>query len=164
MRCVLATLVEFWLLMLISWQIKDSARTLHIRRRKSVRGRLLNMVDRSIGWIIVTIVGFLTAIIAFLIVRSEQWLFDIKEGYCSEGWWRAMRFCCPMSVDSQSLRITNMPAEIEVCEAWTTWAQVFGSKADKHGVESWVIEYISYMAIAVSALEFSLTLKLTRRC
>lgn len=143
--------------------IKDSARTLHIRRRKSVRGRLLNMADRTIGWIIVTIVGFLTAIIAFLIVRSEQWLFDVKEGYCSEGWWRAMRFCCPMSVDSQSLRITKMPSEIEVCDAWTTWAEVFGPKADKHGVESWVIDYISYMVIALALAVASslLTINLT---
>ena len=130
--------------------IKDSARTLRIRRRRSARGRLLNLVDRSIGWVIVTIVGLLTAVVAFLIVRSEQWLFDIKEGYCSEGWWRAMRFCCPTSVDSQSLRVTTMPTEIEVCDAWTTWADVFGPKADRHGIESWIIEYVSYMAIALS--------------
>ncbi|CAE7227768.1 unnamed protein product [Rhizoctonia solani] len=147
--------------------IKDSARTLRIRRRNSTRGKLLNLVDRSIGWIIVTIVGFLTAVVAFLIIRSEQWLFDIKEGYCSEGWWRAMRFCCPASINKQSLRIARMPTEIEVCEAWTTWAQVFGPKDDGTGswpgLESWSIEYVLYMAIAlVLALTSSfLTLRLT---
>ncbi|KAB5589136.1 ClC voltage-gated chloride channel protein [Ceratobasidium theobromae] len=146
--------------------IKDSARTLHTRRRRSVRGRLLNLADRSIGWIIVTIVGFLTAVIAFLIIRAEQWLFDIKEGYCSEAWWRAMRFCCPMSVDNQSLRIASIPAETEACEAWTTWAEAFGpgGKHDSwYGFESWMIEYVSYMAIALAlALTSSfLTIRLT---
>lgn len=147
--------------------IKDSARTLHIRRRKSVRGRLLNAVDRSIGWVIATIVGFVTAVIAFVIVRAEQWLFDIKEGYCSEGWWRAQRFCCPLIVDSQSLRVANMPAEIELCDAWTTWAQVFAPKTvtsgSWYGIEAWTIEYISYMVIALAlALTSSvLTIRLT---
>lgn len=42
-----------------------------------------------------SIVGFLTAIIAFGIVRLEQWLFDIKEGRCLDGWHKAKRFCCP---------------------------------------------------------------------
>ncbi|CAE6483643.1 unnamed protein product [Rhizoctonia solani] len=147
--------------------IKDSARTLRIRQRKSTRGKLINMADRSIGWIIVTIVGFLTAVVAFLIVRSEQWLFDIKEGYCAEGWWRAMRFCCPASIDKQSLRITRMPTEIEVCEAWRTWAQVFSPNDDGTGplpgLESWSIEYVSYMVIALAlALTSSfLTINLT---
>lgn len=151
-RCVLSHSVQCVLMFGIP-QIKDSARTLHTRRRRSVRGRLLNLADRSIGWIIVTIVGFLTAVIAFLIIRAEQWLFDIKEGYCSEAWWRAMRFCCPMSVDNQSLRIASIPAETEACEAWTTWAEAFGpgGKHDSwYGFESWMIEYVSYMAIAVS--------------
>ncbi|CAE6511278.1 unnamed protein product [Rhizoctonia solani] len=146
--------------------IKDSARTLRIRRRKSARGKLLNLVDRSIGWIIVTIVGFFTAVVAFVIIRSEQWLFDIKEGYCAKGWWRAMRFCCPAGVDAQSLRMSRMPTETEVCEAWITWAQVFGpDDGIGHGpnLESWSIEYVLYMVIAlVLALTSSfLTINLT---
>ncbi|KAF8739755.1 chloride channel, partial [Rhizoctonia solani] len=146
--------------------IKDSARTLQIRRRQSARGRLLNLVDRSTGWLIVTIVGLLTALVAFAIIRAEQWLFDIKEGYCVEGWWRAMRFCCPASLDSQSLRMAKVPAPIEVCEAWRTWAQVFDSGDDSgsdSGLELWAIEYITYMAIAlVLALASSfLTINLT---
>ncbi|KAG8733942.1 hypothetical protein FRC10_012058 [Ceratobasidium sp. 414] len=154
----------------IDWlhdSIKDSARTLRIRRRRSARGRLLNAADRSIGWLVVTIVGLLTAVIAFAIVRGEQWLFDIKEGYCSEGWWRAQRFCCPLSVDSQSLRISSMPSGVELCDAWTTWADVFGPENGKrsswYGLESWAIEYVSYMIIAlVLALASSLlTINLT---
>ena len=59
-------------------QIKDSARLLRLRRRRSPRGKARAAADRSIGWIIVTLVGLLTALVAFLIVRSEQLLFDLK--------------------------------------------------------------------------------------
>ena len=52
--------------------IKDSARQSALRRRKSKRGKFRRQLDRSIGWLTVTIIGFLTAIIAFVIVRSEQ--------------------------------------------------------------------------------------------
>ncbi len=54
-------------------QIKESARALQLRNRRSLRGRIINAWDRSLGWIVVTIVGVLTAITAFVIVRLEQW-------------------------------------------------------------------------------------------
>jgi chloride channel 3/4/5 len=68
---------------------------LRLRQRRSFRGRLVNALDRSLGWFVVSIVGFLTAILAFGIVRLEQWFFDIKEGMCMDGWYKAKRFCCP---------------------------------------------------------------------
>ncbi|KAG9095489.1 hypothetical protein FS749_010358 [Ceratobasidium sp. UAMH 11750] len=42
--------------------IKDSARTLRIRRRRSARGRLLNAADRSIGWLALAIISSLLTI------------------------------------------------------------------------------------------------------
>jgi chloride channel 3/4/5 len=76
--------------------IKDSLRFSRLRRRrKSLRSRIRLMFDKSLGWFIVTIVGFLSAVVAFLVVRSEQWLFDLKEGYCTTSVWKAKRFCCP---------------------------------------------------------------------
>ena len=105
--------------------IKDSARLYRLRRRKSVRGRMRIASDRLMGWIIVTIVGFLTAVAAFLIVRSEQWLFDIKYGYCAAGWWKARRFCCPIT--SEEVRTFPLGAlhQPESCKAWVTWGQAF---------------------------------------
>ncbi|KAG6891477.1 hypothetical protein C0992_006208 [Termitomyces sp. T32_za158] len=75
--------------------IKDSARFSRLRKRKSLRSRVRLAIDKSLGWFVVTIVGFFSAIVAFLVVRSEQWLFDVKEGYCYGAWWKAKRFCCP---------------------------------------------------------------------
>jgi len=97
-------------------QIKDSSRVrrLHSAARRSNRGKIALFLDRSQGWIIVTIVGILTAMVAFLIVRGESstylgprtkderggrrgadrisigrgsgesWLFDLKDGYCAK--------------------------------------------------------------------------------
>jgi len=102
--------------------IKDSMRVYRLRRHKSVRGRMNNATDRLMGWIVVTIVGFLTAIAAFLIVRSEQWLFDIKYGYCAAGWWKARRFCCPAIADARTFALG---ASSETCSSWLSWGEVF---------------------------------------
>jgi chloride channel 3/4/5 len=145
------------------------------------------MWDRATGWIIVTIIGLLAAVFAFAIVRSEQWLFDLKEGRCRTGFFRAKRFCCPISIDSNAsssnfidafspvtllsnfIAPRGAPPEFpdEPCPDWEYWAEVFG------GIEwppnshfewtQWSIEYISYIVVAISlALGSSiLTLKLT---
>ena len=147
----------------IDWlhdSIKDSARQARLRRRKSRRGQLRRQVDRSVGWVIVTIVGFLTAVVAFCIVRSEQWLFDLKEGYCGDAWYRSKRFCCP-PVDETSQYtpyhnfLSYTLADEESCSAWKTWNSVFGPMVDGSewvAFESNMVEYIAWTIIAVSQL------------
>lgn len=119
--------------------IKDSARFSRLRRRKSMRARIRLIFDKSLGWIIVTIVGFLTALIAFFVVRCEQLLFDMKEGYCRHSWWKAKGFCCPSLEDLEQ-------AEEEMCPNWRTWSDVF-SKNETHGDN--IIDYGSYIFVAV---------------
>jgi chloride channel 3/4/5 len=131
--------------------IKGSVRTFRLRKHRSFRGRWRSRIDRSIGWIIVTIVGFLSAVVAFMIVRSEQWLFDLKNGYCTTGWWKAERFCCPDFEDG----LLTTPhfverSQSEVCENWRMWADVFAGKGNpKLGDD--VLGYLMYAGIAVSA-------------
>jgi chloride channel 3/4/5 len=119
--------------------IKDSLRFSRLRRRKSLRSRARLMFDKSLGWIIVTIVGFLSAVVAFLVIRSEQFLFDLKEGYCTTSCWKAKRFCCPYLVPSDLMN----PHLGQPCAAWRQWHQV-GDNVNNP------VEYISYTIIAVS--------------
>ena len=144
----------------IDWlhdSIKGSAYQARLRRRKSFRGTLRRTLDRSIGWIVVSIVGFLTAIIAFLITRSEQWLFDFKEGYCDWAWYKSKRFCCP-TVDDNQLSI--LPAFLssvpdDQCPGWRPWSEVFGPVVDGSPwllFESEMVEYIAYILVAVSSM------------
>ena len=130
--------------------IKDSTRRFHLRKRISFRGRLRNRIDRSVGWIIVTIVGFLSAVVAFMIVRGEQWLFDFKDGYCTTGWWKAERFCCPGFDDD--LFVTPYFVErskLEVCENWRRWADVFAREGNPELRDN-LLAYLMYAGLAVS--------------
>lgn len=129
--------------------IKDSVRFSRLRHGKSVRSHLRLAFDKSLGWIIVTITGFLTAVVAFLVVRSEQWFFDAKYGYCTAGWWKAMRFCCP---DGHGLHSSNEAR----CPDWVDWSDSLTSWAHPGAIENDYVEYISYTLIAVCAFPTSL--------
>ncbi|KAJ7680391.1 chloride channel [Mycena polygramma] len=129
--------------------IKDSVRFSRLRKRKTLRARARLFIDKSMGWFIVTVVGFLTAVVAFLVIRGEQWLFDLKEGHCHDAWWKARRFCCPEAVE-------NVVGEC----SWKTWSESLvrtGTLAEDF------LEYISYsvIAVALSTLACVLTLVLT---
>jgi len=131
--------------------IKDSARRFRLRKRASFRGRMRSRIDSSVGWIIVTIVGFLSAVVAFMIVRSEQWLFDLKDGYCTTGWWNAERFCCPGFADELFTTPYFVPQQrSEVCKNWRTWADVFAGKGNPKPGDD-ILAYSMYAGIAVSA-------------
>jgi chloride channel 3/4/5 len=93
-------------------QIKDSSRIFKLRKRKSLRGRIGNAIDRSLGWVVVTIVGFMAAVLAFAIVRSEHLLFDLKEGHCTQGWYTAQWFCCSVRPAASK----SMGAGEDTCE------------------------------------------------
>lgn len=127
--------------------IKDSVRFSRLRRRKSLRARVRLAIDKSLGWFIVTIVGFLTAVVAFLIVRSEQWLFDTKDGYCRDSWWKAKAFCCP---DVDEIRTFGLPSTSNDegnCLKWRKWSDVFSGEMG--GLGDNTVDYLSYAFIAV---------------
>ncbi len=133
--------------------IKDSTRLYRLRRHKSVRGRMRIASDRLMGWIIVTIVGFLTAITAFIIVRSEQWLFDIKYGYCKAGWWRARRFCCPSASETRTFALGSSP---EACKTWVTWGEAF-TDTGSSPLSRLLVDRTTYSLLAVRQSRFSLS-------
>ncbi|KAF8633290.1 hypothetical protein AX17_004465 [Amanita inopinata Kibby_2008] len=130
--------------------IKDSVRFSRLRRRKSVRARIRLFFDKSLGWVIVTIVGFLTSVIAFLVVRSEQWLFDSKEGYCQPAWWKAKRFCCPELGDAAVAHVSSF-INATNCPAWRSWADVF-----THAQGSAMADLVQYIVYAIIALLLAL--------
>lgn len=144
--------------------IKESSRIRRIRHlaTRSVRGGIANAWDRFQGWLIVTVVGVLTALVAFMIIRSEMAFFDLKEGYCASSWGTAKRFCCaprqgrghpdPSSGDEES------------CGDWVEWGQFFGGGDDDNESSFWSEpEFLAYFAVAVSiaCLSSALTYYLT---
>jgi chloride channel 3/4/5 len=126
--------------------IKDSVRFARLRRRRSIRAKIKLLFDRGIGWLIVTLVGLCTAVVAFLIVRSEQWLFDLKGGYCAAAWYKSKSFCCFRTETAGSIDLEGLREIEESCPSWRTWSEVFSQE----GRASGVVEYLSYTSIAVS--------------
>jgi chloride channel 3/4/5 len=124
--------------------IKDSVRFARLRRRRnSLRARVQLLIDKSLGWLVVTLVGFFTAIVAFLVVRSERVLFDLKGGYCQTAWWKSKDFCC-----AEASKILGGPhGARENCLEWRTWAQVFSP--GEEGLSADAIQFVSHFSIAV---------------
>lgn len=65
--------------------IADAYRVKALRSRKDLRGRIKCFFDGAQGWILSAVVGFLTAVIAYVVDVSEAPVFDWKDGYCSTG-------------------------------------------------------------------------------
>ncbi|ORY35468.1 putative voltage-gated chloride channel [Naematelia encephala] len=142
--------------------IKESARVRRLRGRAghSIRGYIANAWDRFQGWLVVTLIGITTAIIAFLIIRTEMALFDLKEGFCSTSWGTAKRFCCAPHHRGPT------GGEEEVCGDWVEWGQVL-DPSEKDGPRGgWVFgapEFMAYglVAVALACLASCLTIYLS---
>jgi hypothetical protein len=65
--------------------IADAYRVKALRSRTDIRGRIEAFFDGTQGWILSALVGFLTAILAYIVDVSEAPVFDWKDGYCSDG-------------------------------------------------------------------------------
>lgn len=128
-----------------------------------LRGRLVNTQDRLSGWVIVTLVGFFTACIAYCIITSERWLFDVKEGYCTTNWRRTRGTCCdvsaPQTPDKAGLFISHHLSgwskhEGSACPDWRTWSEIFaGSKAGQG--DSYWVDYAAVVVLAVRSIPTS---------
>ncbi|KAJ3303266.1 hypothetical protein HDU76_005378, partial [Blyttiomyces sp. JEL0837] len=108
---------------------KERLRSLALRRIPGLKGRVVRAVDFSAAWVVVFIIGVLTGWSAGIIDVASNWLSDIKEGYCSEGYYLSRKFCC-----------WHRP-ENEYCHEWITWDTAMGV-SDNTG--SWFIQCIMY--------------------
>lgn len=71
------------------------------------------LFDATQGWILVAIVGCLTAWVAYFVNVSEGLFFDYKEGYCSTTWTKSKKQCCSGAT---------------LCMEWRKWSDVYQSK------------------------------------
>ena len=100
--------------------IADAFRVRDLRARKDLRGRIYAWLDGAQGWLLVAIIGCITACIAYFVNVTETSIFDIKEGYCTEGWYFSKRKCCYGQ---------------ETCDLWRSWGKRLGFS---HLNEEWV--------------------------
>jgi chloride channel 3/4/5 len=106
--------------------LMDAFRVKALQSRKGWLGRIERLFDASQGWILVAIIGFLTACLAYFVNVTEGILFDYKSGYCSYSWALNVKKCCD---GTQS------------CPEWRKWSDVIlPGKVDA----LWV-EYLSFV-------------------
>jgi chloride channel 3/4/5 len=66
--------------------IADAYRVKALRSRKDFWGRVYVLLDGAQGWLLSALVGFIVAVLAYVVNVSEATVFDLKDGYCVRGW------------------------------------------------------------------------------
>ncbi|KAK5946800.1 hypothetical protein PMZ80_000943 [Knufia obscura] len=110
--------------------IADGYRVLRLRRLRGWRGKAQLWFDSVQGWILVLLVGILTAVIAYFIDVSESAIFDIKRGYCSDRPWLSHNNCCLGTYS---------------CARWRTWSEVI----EMSNVDTVWIDYFMFIVWCV---------------
>ncbi|CAL3971000.1 hypothetical protein PZA11_007373 [Diplocarpon coronariae] len=124
--------------------IADAYRVKALRGRRDLRGRIEATFDGAQGWILSAVVGFLTAVIAYVVDVSEAPVFDWKEGYCSDGFLISEKRCCP---------------EGGRCPAWKSWSTFVRIP----GVSEQFVEFGIFVCLVVVFSTLSCLLTLTTK-
>ena len=78
----------------------ERTRIYNLRRLAGSWGTWSRVWDASQSWILVILVGSCTGWLAACIDISEQWMSDLKNGYCSSEFYLDKHFCCYLMGDS----------------------------------------------------------------
>ncbi|KAL2064176.1 hypothetical protein VTL71DRAFT_4670 [Oculimacula yallundae] len=124
--------------------IADAYRVKALRSRKDLRGRMKATFDGAQGWILSAVVGFLTAVIAYVVDVSEAPVFDWKDGYCSSGFLISEKHCCP---------------DGDRCPAWESWSNF----VQIPGVSEQFVEFGIFVCLVVTFSTLSCLLTLTTK-
>lgn len=121
--------------------IADGYRVLQLHRRRGWRGWLAVKMDSAQGWLLVFLVGMITACMAYFIDVTEAAIFDIKRGFCADRPWLSHKACC---------------MENTSCSGWHTWSEVIRPS----NIDSVWINYTAFIigCVVFAALSCSLTL------
>lgn len=130
--------------------VKDSVRYRRLHSRRDWRGRIASWWDLAQGWVAATLIGLITALVAFVVDVSVATVADWKEGWCSRGWWLDRNRCCESFAGHSGQRWVGA-AGIDTCHAWKPWET---SYSGSYGI------YVAF-ALAYGILAGSVTL-LTR--
>ncbi|KAF2205262.1 voltage-gated protein/chloride channel-like protein [Delitschia confertaspora ATCC 74209] len=124
--------------------IADAYRVKALRSRKDIRGRVQAWFDGAQGWILVAIIGFLTAILAYFVNVTESTLFDYKQGYCTAGWLKNRKRCC---------------SGASICKDWVHWSRVIRTdRLDDQGTQ-FVAFVVSVIVLALASCVLTMATK-----
>lgn len=116
--------------------IADASRLRDLRSRKDFRGRLYAWFDGAQGWILVAIIGCITACLAYFITVMENSMFHLKEGYCTGHWRLAKNACCYGK---------------EQCPEWRSWGERMSLIGTKRDWADFIVYLLFVNSFAVAA-------------
>ena len=124
--------------------IADAYRVKALRSRKDIRGKIQAWFDGAQGWILVAIIGCITATIAYFVNVTESTLFDYKSGYCKTAWYYNKKRCC---------------VGASICDEWHHWSDIIGmNKFGDEGTQ-FVAFVVSVVILAMASCVLTLTTK-----
>ena len=124
--------------------IADNFRVRELRSRKDFRGRVYAWFDGAQGWILAAVIGCITACLAYFVDVTEVAVFDIKEGYCTQGFHVPKNKCCLSEED---------------CPLWRSW----GDAVHVTGTGRETVDLIFYVMFVVLFSVASCILTLTTK-
>lgn len=108
--------------------------------------------DAAQAWILVTIIGTVVAVIAWCIDVVQEWMSDLKQGYCSNNWLLNRNFCCWETKGTElqkkwtELRLNELLLIEGECRAWRSWSSVLQIEDE---TESYLTSMFVYTAFGV---------------
>jgi chloride channel 3/4/5 len=124
--------------------ISDAFRLKELRSRKGFRGRAEALFDSAQGWILVAVIGCVTAGIAYIVDVSESVIFDLKTGYCSHTWYYGKRSCCEGA---------------STCDQWSRWSLHLTPGPDENGWFDYAAFVFWVIALSLAACAVTLQTK-----
>ncbi|KAF2100761.1 hypothetical protein NA57DRAFT_65163 [Rhizodiscina lignyota] len=113
--------------------IADAYRVKALRSRKDFKGRLLAWFDGAQGWVLVAIIGCLTALLAYFVNVTESILFDYKYGYCNVGWYLSKKKCC---------------SGASLCDDWIPWSELIRSTSAENDTVEFIVFTVAVVILA----------------
>lgn len=124
--------------------IADAFRLKKLRSNKTLKGRLQALFDAAEGWILVALIGCLTAGVAYIVDISEAAIFDWKEGYCTTKWYLSRRRCCDGATE---------------CTTWLPWSSRFTQESNENEMLDFAAFVIWMVLLALLACLVTLQTK-----
>ncbi|KAL4807310.1 chloride channel [Aspergillus unguis] len=128
--------------------VADGVRLRELRRRKDIRGRLMALFDGAQGWILVALIGCITAAIAYFVDISEGFVFELKDGVCTTKWTDSREACCAPELEDG-----------EQCTAWRSWSAMMNHHAGGSRSVDFVVYVLWSVALAVVSCLLTLLTK-----
>lgn len=129
--------------------IDDSSRRKFIQSQPGLRGRILRTLDGIQGWVLIAIVAFSFAVLAYIINECETLLFDLKQGICAPSPFSRYSQCCETTTGH--------------CDAWRSWSDILAPFIPTSDDENYSvrIDFLAYFIFTVgfAFLATSLTLR-----